>query len=249
MTLLIDNNEPVQPGKNPSPKNIQISDEVYDVIDFFYPYTDYIRLPQLLMRHKDIMDIMNCSIDESYEICKGIREHFGEEDLRILIPHFCEYMDVDESFIHLFLMVLKQPRKLSRQQKLELAEPGSFNIARDIAEKLGQRLAEPNGMFSPDPETLRERKRMWLIANPMGEEPMCKPMPNFRMVIHSDEVAALCGVNLRTAQEMLKEIRDELKMKRKIPVSIRTFCIYFPIYNEEELRKGLAIMYNEKEEK
>ena len=244
MTLLIDNNGHVPSDENSSPIENYIADEVYDVIDFFYPQTDYVYLPQLYMRPEDIMNIMNCSREEYYVIYKAMRVYFKDLDLRILVPHFCEYMGVDELFIHLFLMSLKKPRKLSRVQKLAMEQLNDDSIELDQPVKLRQILNKPNDFILLDRETFRERTREWHILNPKGE-PMCKPIPGWRMVIHSDEVAAICRVHLRTAQQMIKHIRDEQKMERKLPVSIRMFCYYYPQYTEEEIRIGLASMYGE----
>lgn len=233
MTILIDNNEPLQSWENPSPNDLHISDEVFDVIEFFYPTTDYSYLPQLHMRSQDIMNIMNCSKEEYYEIYKGMRTYFNDIDFRILVPHFCEYMGVDELFIYLFLVSLNNPRKISGNQNLEMQ-----------AIKLEQLREKAEGFLLPDCETLQELTRVWHILNPLGE-PSCKPVPGWRMVIHADEVAVICRVSLRTAQEMLKHVRDEVKMQKKLPVSIRLFCYYWPAYTEEEIRIGLAAMYGE----
>jgi hypothetical protein len=233
MTLLIGNNEPFQSGQNPSPNDIHISGEVYDVIEFFYPHTDYFCLPQLHMRYEDIVNVMNCSKDESYEIAKAIWTRYGDTDLRIFVPHFCEYMGVDELFIYLFLVSFNNPRKISGNQNLEMQ-----------AIKLEQLCEKAERFLLPDCETLHELTRVWHILNPLGE-PSCKPVPGWRMVIHADEVAVICRVSLRTAQEMLKHVRDEVKMQKKLPVSIRLFCYYWPAYTEEEIRIGLAAMYGE----
>jgi hypothetical protein len=190
------------------------------------------------------MDIMNCSKDDYYEIYKAMRTYFGDEDLRILVPHFCEYMGVDELFIYLFLVSLNNPRKISRQPKRELIKSNGRSISPDQAIILRQTLEKSKSFSFPDRRTLRERTRVWHILNPWGE-PSCKPVPGWRMVIHADEVAVLCKVSLRTAQEMLKYVRTEVKMKRKLPVSIRSFCFYHPEYTEEEIRIGLAAMYGE----
>lgn len=244
MTLLIDNNGSTQPDESPLPKENCIPDEVYDVIDHFYPQTDYIYLPQLHMRSQDIMNIMNCSNDEYHKIYKAMRVYFKDYDLRILVPHFCEYMGVDELFIHLFLISINEPRKLSHEQKLKMVQSNSSSIEFDQSVKLREILDKSNSFALPDRETFRERTREWHVLNPLGE-PLCKPIPGWRMVIHTDEVAVICRVHLRTAQEMIKFIRDEQKMTRKLPVSIRMFCYYYPQYTEEEIRIGLASMYGE----
>lgn len=233
MTLLIDNNEPFQSGHNPSSNDIQIPDEVFEVIEFFYPRTDYLCLPRLFMSYDDIVNVMNCSKDESYDIAKKICTHFEETDLRVYVPHFCKYMGVDELFIYLFLISINEPSRISGNQDLEIQ-----------AVKLEKLLEKADFFYLPDPKTLQELTREYHILNPHGE-PSCKPVPGWRVVIHADEVAVICRVSLRTAQDMLKYVRDEVKMQKKLPVSIRLFCFYWPVYTEEEIRIGLAAMYGE----
>jgi hypothetical protein len=76
---------------------------------------------------------------------------------------------------------------------------------------------------------------------------MAKRAGNYRVVIYPDEIAAILRIHLRTAQKLVRDIRKELKMRKGMPVSIRKFC-HFYVYEEDEIRTALKVMYGEDDE-
>jgi hypothetical protein len=245
MTMQIKKNGSAQPNKNLALKNIKIDDSAFDLVEFFYPrHDDFVQVLPLYMRPQDIMNVMNCSEDEAYKLFKEIQKYYGDENeyIRVLIPHFCDYMEIDKLWIHLFLASLKKPRKSLLQQ-----QPNNGSVTREQPSKLAQAIENLKNGITVSRVTLKERTEMWKLLYPLGE-PMAKKLGSYRMVIYADEVAAILRINLRTAQIMLQDIRKELKMTKKLPVSIRKFCFFYPVYEEDEIRKGLAIMYGEEDD-
>lgn len=221
----------------------RIDDEIYNLVDWFYPRSDFMQVLQLYMSTGDIMNIMNCSYDEALELYYKIRGYFGDDSMRVLIPHFCHYMGIDELWVHLFITSLKQQillpsGKTNTEPSLDDPFPGEERI------KLAQAIENLKHGIMDSPETRRERAQQWKLLNTKGEL-MAKRDDNFRMVIYSDEVAAILRIHLRTAQAMFREIRTEYKIPKRAPISIRRFCFHFK-YEEEEIRMGLACMYGEK---
>lgn len=250
MTLQIKKSGSAQPNKKPALKNIKIDDAVFDIVEYFYPRPD--DFPQVLplyMRPQDIMNIMNCSEDEAYKLFKEIQTHYGEEYeyIRVLIPHFCDYMEVDEIWIHLFLASLNPHKQLDLQQT-SVRQPGNVSISREQPSKLAQAIESFKNGITVSLETLRERVKMWELLNPQGEL-MAKRISPYRVVIYADEIAAILRMNLRTAQKILRDIRKEAKMPKKSHVSIKKFCHFYFYENaaeeEKEIRKALNIMYGE----
>jgi hypothetical protein len=250
MTMLIKESGPAQPNKKPALKNIKINDAVFDIVEFFYPRPD--NFPQVLplyMRPQDIMNVMNCSEDEAYKLFKEIQNYYGEEYeyIRVLIPHFCNYMGVDELWIHLFLASLN-PHKQFYQQQTTVTQPGNVSITREQPSKLAQAIENLKNGVTVSRETLKERAKMWELLNPLGEL-MAKRISPYRVVIYADEVAAILRMHLRTAQKILQDIRKEANMPKKSHVSIKKFCHFYfrdeAAEEEKEIRKALNIMYGE----
>ncbi|MFL5748780.1 MAG: hypothetical protein ACJ751_29175, partial [Niastella sp.] len=171
-----------------------------------------------------------------------IRDYFGDRSMRILIPHFCHYAGIDELWVHLFITSLK--KRISLPPSQTSAEPSDDDpFAGEERIKLAQAIENMKHGKMDNLETRRERARQWKLLNNKGEK-HAKRHDNFRVVIYSDEVAAILRNHLRTAQGMLREIRTMYEIPRKAPISIRRFCFHFK-YEEEEIRMGLACMYGE----
>jgi hypothetical protein len=247
MTMLINEIESNQIKRNPALKNIKIDDAIIDIVDFFYPIPGFIQVLPLCIRTQDIMDIMNYSGDEANKLFKEMQQYYqeGEAD-RLLIPHFCNYMGVDELWVQLFLASLKEPRKPLSQQQPIVTQPNNGSVIHEQPSKLAQVIEQLKNGITVSRATLRERAKRWKLIHYRGE-PMYKVDGNFRMVIYADEVAAILRIHLRTAQKMLQGIRKELKMTQRLPVSINKFCFFYPAYTEEDIRKALAIMYGEED--
>lgn len=227
----------------PTPDDIRIDDELYELVDYFYPRPDFMQVLQLYLSIDDITNLMNCSDDEALALYYEIRGYFSDDSMRILIPHFCHYMQVDEAFIHLFLASLKKHHSFKRKKKIDTTKTNGGAAGNERPLKLVQVIDNLSKGLKDSPETIQERIRQWHLANPYGE-PMYKRDDNWRVFIYSDEAAAVLKTHLRTAQELLKELREYYGIAPRKPVSIKKFCTYFDC-EEEDVRKAIAAMYGE----
>jgi len=60
-----------------------------------------------------------------------------------------------------------------------------------------------------------------------------------RLVIHSNDITKILGINIRTAQRLLQTIREELGRKKKDYVSIKEFAEYVHL-GEDEVKQNLS---------
>jgi hypothetical protein len=60
-----------------------------------------------------------------------------------------------------------------------------------------------------------------------------------RLVIHTNDITKILGINIRTAQRLLQTIREELGRKKKEYISIREFAEYVHL-EEEEVKQNLS---------
>jgi hypothetical protein len=60
-----------------------------------------------------------------------------------------------------------------------------------------------------------------------------------RLVIHTNDITRILGINIRTAQRLLQSIRESLGRKKKDYVSIREFADYVHL-EEDEVRQNLS---------
>lgn len=66
------------------------------------------------------------------------------------------------------------------------------------------------------------------------------PMPvTQRLVIHTNDITKILGINIRTAQRLLQTIREELGRKKKDYVSIKEFADYVHL-TEDEVKQNLS---------
>ncbi|MFL5747095.1 MAG: hypothetical protein ACJ751_20620, partial [Niastella sp.] len=174
-----------KPGeKKPVLNDIRINDEIYDVVDWFYPRRGFVQVLQLYMGTNDIMKIMNCSYDDALTLYYEIRDYFGDRSMRILIPHFCHYAGIDELWVHLFITSLK--KRISIPPSQTSAEPSDDDpFAGEERIKLAQAIENMKHGKMDNLETRRERARQWKLLNNKGEK-HAKRHDNFRVVIYSD---------------------------------------------------------------
>lgn len=59
-----------------------------------------------------------------------------------------------------------------------------------------------------------------------------------RLVIHTNDITKILGINIRTAQRLLQTIREELGRKKKDYVSIREFAEYVHL-KEDDVKQNL----------
>jgi len=106
MTITLEK-ERIIPDNNGEPQ--KIDEEVYDIVKFFYPE----KLPQVALNFHHIMDIMDCSFEKASELSDEITNYYGKQIgfFSFYIVDFCEYMQVDEMLIQLFLASLRTPNE------------------------------------------------------------------------------------------------------------------------------------------
>lgn len=59
-----------------------------------------------------------------------------------------------------------------------------------------------------------------------------------RLVIHTNDITNILGINIRTAQRLLQSIRESLGRKKKDYVSIREFADYVHL-KEDDVKRNL----------
>jgi hypothetical protein len=64
-----------------------------------------------------------------------------------------------------------------------------------------------------------------------------RPTSN-RLVIHTNDITNILGINIRTAQRLLQTIRESLGRKKKDYVSIREFADHVHL-KEEDVKRNL----------
>lgn len=57
-----------------------------------------------------------------------------------------------------------------------------------------------------------------------------------RLVIHTNDITKILGINIRTAQRLLQSIREELGRKKKDYVSIKEFADYVHLAEEKVIQ-------------
>jgi transposase-like protein len=72
-----------------------------------------------------------------------------------------------------------------------------------------------------------------------GKAPASAKPATQRLVIHTNDITKILGINIRTAQRLLQTIREELGRNKKDYVSIREFAQYVNLA-EEEVKKNLS---------
>lgn len=60
-----------------------------------------------------------------------------------------------------------------------------------------------------------------------------------RLVIHTDDITKVLGINIRTAQRLLQTIRETLGRRKNDYVSIKEFADYVHL-NEEDVKRTLS---------
>lgn len=60
-----------------------------------------------------------------------------------------------------------------------------------------------------------------------------------RLVIHTNDITRILGINIRTAQRLLQSIREELGRKKKDYVSIKEFADYVHLA-EDAVKQNLS---------
>lgn len=196
----------------------------------------------------EIRHIMNWDLDEAQALINeiGIKEEHVS-NWRIRTSVFCDHMDIDEMLIQVFLASLtlseapKEPKKilpaLTREQ-----------IAAEIPRLIYETQEQLEDGFLENPKTLALRAKIYEEKNPDGE--LCyKRVKWVQMVIRAFEVAQIYKCHIKTAQKMLREVREDDRvnfpgLKERRYVSIKRFC---EVHGDDEtdLREHLAELHGE----
>ena len=223
----------------------------YEMEQQFYIVTGFYPAQRLTIyvNQFNIMDIMNCDTDTARGLLKKIgKEVSNEFTPRLRTSDFCYYMDIDEMLIQVFLASLNtydEPlppvTTLPALTKEEIATQRPRKIY-EVKEDLVDGIME-------NVETLQMRAMLWEEANPNGEA-MYKRKKWVQMVIRAFEVAQILGCHITTAQQMLREVReqdDNPDGKQRRYVSIKKFCAVHN-HDEEDVRKHLAELHGADDE-
>lgn len=218
----------------------------YEMEQQFYTVTEFYPAQRLTI-HVDlfnIMDIMNCDTETARGLLKKIgKEVSNEFTTRLRTSDFCDYMDIDEMLIQVFLASLNTYNEpflpvetlpaLSREEIARERPRKIYEVREDLVDGIMENV-----------ETLQMRAMLWEEANPNGE-PMYKRKKWVQMVIRAFEVAQIIGCHITTAQQMLREVRekdDNPNSKQRRYVSIKKFCAVHN-HDEEDVRKHLAELH------
>jgi hypothetical protein len=218
----------------------------FEIVTEFYP-------SRRLTIHVDqsaIMGIMDCDIKKANKLLKKIGKKVGDESaLTYRTSVFCDHLNIDPMLIQLFLasLDLYDEPLLPEKRLPALTRP---EIEAERPRTVCELTALLQGGTMENTETLAIRGQLWEEANPLGEA-MYKRKKFVQMVIRVFEVAQIYGCHIKTAQEMLREVRDKdhahypgSKLRRF--VSIKKFCA---VHNEDEedLRKHLAELHGDED--
>ncbi|WP_205513388.1 hypothetical protein [Longitalea arenae] len=220
-------------------------EEQYYVLTTFYPAQQL----TITLTGEDVKQFMNCDYSTANELLRKVRRKMGKhsalDDVRT--SEFCDCLGIESTFVHLFLASLKTDGPLPPVKTIDKPViPDRPRKIREVAEDLRQGIMEST-------ETLALRAKLWEEANPLGE-PMYKRKKWVQMVIRAFEVAQIYNCHIKTAQAMIREVRDKDResdgdavRKQRRSVSIKKFCAVHD-EDEEDLRRHLAILHGADDE-
>ena len=99
-------------------------------------------------------------------------------------------------------------------------------------------IGDINYLTAESIEILKQRGQAFHDNNRLGEARLCPASEDFQFIIYSNQVAAITGRSLRTAQKILKANRLALGKGKNDPVTVKEFCALTHL-PEEETRKAL----------
>lgn len=216
----------------------------YEVITSFYPAQKL----TLTLTNEDVINIMNCEENEAHDCMKKVLNSLDKIEVSpVRTFDFCDQLDVDEMFIQVFLASLKPDGPLPPVRKRRSSSTIPIELTDGLPRKINDVKGDLQRGIMESYETIQRRIRAWEIKHPYGE-PMCKPaFKNYRIIIRPFEVAQILDIHIVTARQMFREIRKARNMPKQRYLSIRLFCVGHHL-DEEDTRKALAAMHDEKEE-
>jgi hypothetical protein len=214
-----------------------VMEQTFDLVTYFY--SD--QLLTLTVNPHDVVNIMNCDYERADEILGKIRRKVRKKWADpIRMSEFCDYMDIDEMLIQLFLASLSTFHPLPPIKRIDA------EIACTRLRTLDELSKELQQGILPSEEVYRLRLQLWDEQNPMGE-PMFKRDGFYRVLIRSHEIAQIYSCNIDTARAMLKATLKEAGFPKSRYVSIKKFCEINHV-PEEGIRKALARIHGDEEE-
>lgn len=229
--------------RRPKKMDEEMSD-LYDILTSFYPAQQL----TLTLTKEDVIKIMNCEDSEAERYMKEVQSSLDKIiDWPIRTFDFCDIFDVDEMFIQVFLASLKTDGPLPPVKKRISSSIAPVDVPDGRPRMINDIKGDLQKGIMESYETILRRVRAYEIQNPYGE-PCYKPaVKNFRIIIRPFEAAQIIGIHVVTARKMFRLIRQAKNMPKQRFLAIRLFCFSHHV-DEEDLRKSLASMYNEKEE-
>lgn len=214
----------------------------FEVVTAIYPAQ---RLT-IYINSTDIINILNCTHNEAFDLLNHLGMKTIDSIWCIRTSVFCDFFEIDEMLIQVFLASLRLPESPMPPKKI-LPALTREQIAAERPGLVLEKVKQLQNGFFENTKTLALRAKIYEEKNPMGE-PMYKRVKWVQMVIRAFEVAQIYKCTIKTAQKMLREVREDDRIKypgmkkQRRYVSIKRFC---EVHNDDEqdLRKHLAELH------
>jgi len=214
----------------------------FDVVTYFYPDQQL----TLALTDHDVVNITGCDYWEADDlrtkVCRKLRVNSWDN---LTVSDLCYYLKIDEMLIQVFLASLRESGPLPPAEDRKPAPNTPEEAVDGPPRKLVEIKADLQKGVMESFETILIRRRLWEIANPRGEPMFSVANPFFRVIIRPFEVAQILGIHIDTAREMFRQTREEKNLPKQRYMSITMFCTSHYL-DEEDIRKALAEMYNDK---
>jgi hypothetical protein len=208
-------------------------EQTFDLVTYFYPDQWLI----VDIGQHEIEHILDCNRARADEIIKEIRKEYGRNRVApIRLTDFCEYLDIDDILIQLFLVSLNTERDPPPPLQFIAADRTDkpLRLIDDVRDDLDK------GLIIYMPPSLYEE------LNPRGE-PMYKRDGFYRCIVRAYEVAQIYECHIDTARAMLRKVREKEDLPERAHVAISKFCkVHYA--NEDEFRRSLASIHEDDRE-
>lgn len=192
--------------------------------------------------YTDIMNIMDCSKSTALELLDELRQYFG--DSQVMVSEFCDYMEIDELLIQLFLLSLIKDNKINIpdmpfNEYVDDPENNVF-INDEIWCVIGS-------MYYGHPTTdtiLEARAQMWRDMHPPDPRGtrMYKRDDEYIVTMFAHDLMRVLPCSERTAYRLLQETRVKMNKHKRYYVTVEEWC-FINEYPEHIMRKKLAEIY------
>jgi hypothetical protein len=214
-----------------------LMESTFDLVTGLYP-------DQRLAIFVDVYDVMNImdwnSKATAAYLLKSIRLRVNKKAKDpVRVWEFCDYLEIDEMLIQLFLASLSDFHPLPPVQRID-AEIACTRLRTldEISKELQQGIL-------PSDEVFKKRLQLWDELNPLGEL-MFKRKGPYRVLIRAFEIAQVCNCNIKAARALLNATLKEAGFPKAKYVSIKKFC-EINHWPEDDVRKSLARIHGDDE--